>query len=109
MIGPNPSRPVTEKNARAFESQLGLAERYLDQEIAGFLPAVIPTDQVIPTSSSESERIISIVQNVRDVCAEENCSISVSKFAEILVLVFRDDGVQGDAREYARALVRLTK
>lgn len=96
MAGPNPTRPVTEKTARAFEKILGLETGAMDvsvEELAISPP--ISTEKLV-------ELLVNAIRAVGRACKAEAVNVSTDKFADIVVLTFEDslehDGILREDR-----------
>lgn len=100
MVGQNPTRPFSEKNARRFENQLGLPSSWSDSPHDG--DAVLSTN-VPEISSSDSSHLeqesdhFRLAQGVGDairklssVLEEENLEVTRPRFAELAALVAQD-------------------
>lgn len=122
MAGPNPSRPVSEKNARKFELALGLAAGALDEAPGAFaqrigtavtmsapptpLPTLtdsVPVDQVVPM-------VLDVLSLVRQVSGDEQVSLPEPKFNDLVAMAFRDSLEHGGPRQdFVRSILRLVK
>jgi hypothetical protein len=111
MIGPNPSRPVTEKNARAFEALLGLDEGYFDRAIAPLPVVALPPTPPTPADRTTADDLVKVIDAVMAACKDEQVDLTTAKFAEVLSLVAKNaqNAQNADADQYAHTLVRLLK
>ena len=87
MIGPKPTREITEKSARKFEERLGLQPGELDGA------KVDPTTQLVANT----------IRLVGRACAAEGVSPSPDKFADLVVLAL-EQGTEAHVRLMARLL-----
>lgn len=115
MVGPNPSRPVTEKNARAFESMLGLPDGHFDAPLAE-LPVIVQRPAARPALPATSEGLTSddlvkLIESVMGACKDEQVDLPTAKFADVLALAVKNAGSHGGQvdQDYVHTLVRLVK
>lgn len=106
LVGPKPTREVTEKSARRFESDLGLEQGSLDR------PADAP--QAAPATQGAPFNVSMVAETLRmlgAVLAAENANLPPQKFADVAALAVEDAGSHGgQPREgHIKALVRLVK
>jgi len=96
MCGPNPTRPVTEKTARAIERTLGLKTGYLDQ---------LHTDEpVIKVSADLVHKVAHMVQSVQ---SELQVTLPPGKFADVVTLVYDNAKATGEPqRDFVATLIR---
>lgn len=103
MIGPNPTREITEKSARKFEERLGLANGPLDG-------AATPA-QPLATGNATADLVAAVIRMVGSACNAEGVQPSVDKFSDVVALAYLDamtrDGKPSEA--HARQLARLLK
>ena len=104
MAGPNPTREVTEKTARRFETQLGLEVGYLDEYV----------DQAAAAPRSDESTVAlvaSVIRAVGAACDAEKVSLQPAKFADVVALAYLDAVEHsGQLRpEYFSQIVRLLK
>ncbi|OOG56144.1 hypothetical protein [Polaromonas sp. C04] len=117
MTGPNPNRDVSEGNAREYEVKLGLPNGELDK------PVEIPAGSIAPRQRQRRrpspgmppafsvEAATDIVRMVSQECDAEGVNLPMSKFADLVVMVFTDSAEHDNmARlDHVRQLVRLLK
>lgn len=109
MIGPSPTREMTEKTARSFESKLGLPRGCLDQgpeavsEPVFTAPAAQPTEMV--------ELVASVIRLVGKACESEGVTPGPEKFASFVALAYLDAVEHnGEMREgYVKQMAHLLK
>ena len=105
MAGPNPTRDITEKTARAYEKQLGLSPGDLDKPMVGV--------EVQPTGSAEDmiALVLKATRTVGTVCEAEGVTLPTHKFASLLVLVLKDAADHGGTVDEDRVkdMVELAK
>jgi hypothetical protein len=112
MVGPNPTRDVTEKLARRIEKATGLVEGALDKPNGATKPV---TAQPQPTQAATSNTSVDLVANVIRLVGEayeaESAPLAPAKFSDLVALVLVESMERGRAPqpEKVRALVRLTK
>ena len=127
MAGKNPTRPITEDNARKFEQGLGLSPYWLDIErdcMGKPLPpgrnapppvSIVPTETrpqetTIPLTTVDMDRFTRCAGLVRDVAARDKINMSQADFTEIVSLAYDDFSKDGDALlAYVERLMRLAK
>lgn len=105
MIGPNPTREITEKSARKFEDKLGLPPGTLDGE---------PPAQAEPTRAPATETaslVASVIRMVGRTLQDEGVAAGPDKFADVVALAYLDSVDHGgEPREtHVRQLARLLK
>lgn len=105
MAGPNPTREVTEKTARAFEKQLELPPGAFDTPMG---------EPAKPEQQSAQEMVAMVLEATRTlgrVCETEAVNLPSSKFADLLVLILQDTMEKGGAvrEDRTRQLVSLLK
>jgi hypothetical protein len=105
LAGPNPSRVISESNAREFEELLGLEPGSLDRDPA----AGQPKPAAVPIASAQL--VAEVMRAVGAACDEEQVKPPMAKLTEVMAMVFTDAVEHGgQAREeYIRPLVRLLK
>lgn len=111
MIGPNPSRPITEKTARSFEQRLLLPDGSLDIPQEAVTAAEV-LEVSIDQSSAENYLTLALnaTRAVGQVCEDEAVTMSTSKFADVLALVLNDSFEHGVVRDtYTKQVVCLLK
>ena len=99
MIGPNPSREITEKTARKIEQTLRLEAGALDRPVAY---AKAPAG-----AEGTAQMVADALRLVGAVCEAEGANIGPAKLAELAALVI-EDGVPARP-ERVRRLVGLLK
>lgn len=106
MIGPNPTREITEKTARKFEEKLQLSRGALDGTPSAGAP-IAP----LTTGDSTADLVAEVIRLVGNVCNSEGVQPPVDKFSEVVALAYIDAVRNGGApREtHARQLARLIK
>lgn len=116
MTSDNPSRPLTEKNARRFEVQLDLEPGWFDIDHSAPKPAeVTPPAPAAPVPSAADTATANLVADmirlVGTVCANEAVSLPPMKFADVVALAYADMMEHaGQPREsHVTQLVRLLK
>lgn len=94
MAGPNPTRAITEKTARAFEVSLGLGSGYFDKPLdSPDTPAAEP-----PMSTTDMlAMVLAATRKVGNICEAEKVDLPPSKFASLLQLVLKDAADHGGA------------
>lgn len=100
MIGPNPTRPITEKTARKIEEKLELPRGWLDNEtdISQNLPAVI------------EDILVDVVRLAGTIAEDAGVRLNPAKFAEVVALIYQDAQRRGTIDEdLARRLIHLAK
>jgi hypothetical protein len=113
MAGPSPTRTVTDKTARAFEKQLGLAEGSLDVAPVEVSAPTEPVTQVAQPQPSAQELLtlaLSATRTLGTVCETESVNLPAAKFADALALVLSDAFEHGAVRDsYTKQIVCLLK
>lgn len=128
MVGPNPSRPISEKNARNFEFKLGLPAGTLDREVpmdfapspaaparfSARLPESAPVVQdraATYGTAMDAVHLANIIGVLAQVCKEQSVELPTGKFADVLALTVADAGAHGGQvrEDFVKTLVRLTK
>ncbi|MGH8846786.1 MAG: hypothetical protein ACREXQ_06030 [Polaromonas sp.] len=110
MAGPNPTRPVTETNARRFEEALNLPEGYFDA-LQNAAKTIADKDQLAKANATSTALVVDVIRLVGEVCACEAVSLPPMKFADVVVLAYTDTMEHdGKPREsYIKQVVRLLK
>lgn len=103
MIGPNPTREITEKTARKFEEKLGLEHGTLDGEAAAPAPAA-PSDDA-------TALVASVIRMVGMTLEAEGVAADPDKFADVVALAYLDSVDHGGTprESHVRQLARLLK
>lgn len=118
MIGPNPTRPVTERMARRIEEEFALPEGTMDKPVATIPLAAAPKAAVVAPAPAEvaaapmtGKQLGELVQLVGRICETEGATLSTPKFADIVALALTDAAEHGgQAREdMVKTLVRLAR
>lgn len=118
MIGPNPTRPVTERTARRVEAEYNLPENTLDKPLAAIpmaeapRPAVVaPEPAVVASAGMTGQQIGELVQWVGRICEIEGATLSTPKFADIVALAVTDAQAHGGQprEDMVKTLVRLAR
>lgn len=114
MAGKNPSRPITEDNARKFEQGLGLPKGWLDIERTPYGQPVENTpppetqDKPIPVTMVDMDRFTQVATRVRDTAKDQGVPLTTAKFTEIVSLVYENYFETESARKnFANRLVGL--
>jgi hypothetical protein len=98
MIGPNPTREITEKSARSYERKLSLESGYLDRPPLGNASATSIGDALECFTNDQIKRIndmlAEVIQLVGSILQSEEITLSPSRFADLLTLAV------GDAMEH---------
>lgn len=101
MAGPNPTREITEKTARAIEKKLDLPVGFMDGE---------------PAAASEQPRVdmatvTECVRLVGQTCEDVGVRLPPAKFADVVALVYSDCLETGQAPRatFVRKLLQLAK
>lgn len=103
MAGPNPTRPITEKNARKFEVTLGLEPGWLDRNVEN-------TRKQKGQSDVDVEQVTVVVHLCGALCEELPVRLAPTKFAEVVALVYQDALRRGEVdSDLARRVIQLAK
>lgn len=87
MIGPNPERTVSEKNARAYEIALQLPAGYLDTPLFPVPPqSALPAAPATVQAAMMSALLADAIQVVRRVIQSEGVPVTVDQFAKLLAV-----------------------
>lgn len=107
MTGPNPSRPITEKSARFFESKLGMEPGSLDREV----PLAVLPKRSVRQQSVDVQQLAQVIDALTSACKNETADLPTAKFAEIPTLVAKDAAEHGGQvrPDFVTTLVRLAK
>lgn len=88
MIGPNPSRSVSEKTARSIEQALSLAPMSIDQPSGETVPGALLPSAVGITLHADT--IATALEAVAKACEETHTKLSTNKFADVVAFVYRE-------------------
>lgn len=104
LAGPNPSREVSENNAREFEESLGLPKGFFD--VPPDAPKVVPPTDV--------NLLGDVMRHVAEMCDAEQVprdKLDFSKMGDLASLVLTDAVEHGGKlrEDHTRKLVRLLK
>lgn len=105
MVGPNPTREVTEKVARKIEEVTGLPSGALDKAGNTATPAA-------PEPSAQSLGLVSsVIRMVGEAYEAEGVTLAPAKFSDLVALILAESVERGGEPrvDKVRALVRLTK
>lgn len=95
LIGPNPSRDISEKVAREIESKLGLPSNWLDQEHSGARPV-------------DNDLLCDCVRAVSAAAGDRR--LSPDTMAELVGMVYEQSKLTGRLDEhYIHRLLRVAK
>lgn len=97
MAGPNPTRPISERNARTFELKLGLPDGELDKPLpAGYVPQeprkARSAHEPLPMSDVDLGAMIRAVGKVLEI---EKVDLPTAKFAALLAIAANDAAEHG--------------
>lgn len=134
MAGPKPTREITEKSARKLETAMGLPTGALDHDEtvyptgelqtqaapgaapasprpAAVIPATAPrANGVQPAVADSAALVAEVIRLVGGACEAERVTPSMSKFADVVALVYQDAmGGAKPTEDKARMLARLLK
>ena len=103
LAGPNPTREISERTARAIEQALDLPNLWLDEAHA--TPATRQAEEV------NTDVVSSAIRICAEVCEEFGIALKPVKFADLVVLAYSDAASNGAnvRTEYVRKLVQLMK
>lgn len=101
MIGPNPTREVTEKSARDYEVKMGLPDGYLDRPLFPATQQVAPADAVsVPPGcgdgggDSDVQRAITLAADTIALAGvliqRENVTLTPAQFAKLIAIEILD-------------------
>lgn len=102
QAGPNPTREVTERTARAFEQKLGLPAGTLD----------VPPDQEARPADVSTRVIADVIRLVGTIIQNENVQMPPpQRFADLVSLAVVDTMEHGGVprEQHIRSVVRLLK
>jgi len=102
MIGPHPTRDVSERTARRIEKALDLPTGWLDRP-----PGAAPTTSNMQLDTGLLARVVSSVSQVLEA---EGTKVPAGKFADIVTLVYAEAArSQSLDADFVRRLVLLAK
>lgn len=107
MIGPNPSRDISDSMARRIETICNLPRLSLDQDpTVAVIAAPAPDVPVLPT-----ELIAAVIRAVGQACTEENLDPGFAKLADLAKLAYEDSVSHGGTPrpDFVKMLVKLAK
>lgn len=108
MVGPTPTREISEKTARKFEETLGLPLGILD----GTEVEPAATEPAADSQADETAALIaSVIRMVGKTLQSEGVSTTPEKLADVVALAYLDSvSHMGQVREtHVRQLARLIK
>lgn len=85
QIGPNPTREITEKSARAYEQKLGLPVGTLDGR----------AEVSAPATAGDLSLVATTITLVGSVLKTEAVETSIDRFAQIVALALQDAAEHG--------------
>jgi hypothetical protein len=105
MCGPNPTRDITEKSARRYETLLKLPAGYLDT-MHGEESAPQPEKP-----AADPNMVADVIRLVGSICASEEVNLPPMKFAEVVALAYLDtvEHDQTPREDHIKQVVRLLK
>lgn len=112
MAGPNPTRDVTEKTARSYETLLGLPKGSMDQPQ---VEAPQPTPESVTPAAVPPEDLIAMVltatRALGRLAEAQSVALPPSKFGNVLAMVIKDATEHGGAvrESYINEVVELLK
>lgn len=111
MAGPNPTRPISERNARIFELKLGLDPGVLDKPLPDDYLVLGSSKAVVMQEPMKEVDLGVVIQVVTKVLQDENVELPNAKFATLLTLAVNDaKDHNGKAREdVIKLLVNLAR
>lgn len=115
LAGPNPTREVTERTARTFESKLGLPDRALDAVPADPTPAPALPRGRPPSAPAQPVNVAVIADVIRLVGSvlqgEQVATPGPERFADLVSLAVTDALEHGGVprEHHIRSVVRLMK
>lgn len=107
MVGPNPSREVSERTARRIEEAMGLENGVLDRAPGGAQPSA-PVAQ--PTAVT-APLIAEVIKMVGRAYEAEGVPLAPAKFSDLVALTLADSMARGSSpsEDHVRAVVRLLR
>jgi hypothetical protein len=108
MIGPEPSRDVTENFARRVEEVLKLAPGSLDKP--DFTAASAQAENPAPPDDATVALVADVIRLVGAAVEEAGVTVAPTKFADLVALAYVDSMEHGASRpEHVKRLVRLVR
>ena len=103
LAGPNPTREISERTARAIEQALDLPELWLDEPHDG------PAER--KSADVNTETVASAIRICAEVCEELGVALKPVKFADLVTLAYSDAASSGAPVrvDFVRKLVQLMK
>lgn len=110
LAGPNPTRKLTDKNARRFEEMLGLPQGWMDTTESG-QRAGMQSPLAEAPNREMAAAITEVIRLVGSVAQEEAVDMPPARFADVAAIAVQDALEHGGvAREsHIRSVVRLLK
>ena len=104
MVGPNPTREVSERTARRVEEATGLEPGVLDRAPAGATPIAQPTAVPAPL-------IAEVIEMVGRAYEAEGVPLTPAKFSDLVAPTLADSMARGSSpsEDHVRAVVRLLR
>jgi hypothetical protein len=108
MIGPNPSRRVSERTARKMEEQLGLLPFTLDEQSGA---AQGGTQAGTAPSPIHADALAKAMDDVAAVCTDLRTTLPTAKFSDVVAFAYREVAERGRPpdREFIKRLILLAK
>lgn len=98
LVGPHPTREVSEKVAREIERKLDLSANWLDHPHRGAL------------KQPNTDDLIDVIALVQDVLDGEGVKLARPKFTELVNLVYEQSNTDGSVNTaHLRRIVKLLK
>ena len=108
MAGPNPSRPVSERTARAFEAKLGLPTGWFDDaQRAASTPSALGD----PPAPIDSALLTETLRLLAESCAAMGITLAPARFADVVALLYTEAAEERrlPRPEHVQRLVNLLK
>jgi len=100
MAGPNPSREISEKQARKIEARLDLQRGWLDMHHDD-------SESVIPVGLDESRLKLAVTEALL-ACVEAKVTLPAEKLSTVIVMIYTSDTNALSMKKYARNVVSLS-